>query len=88
MGLYHAIATMINLFFLNLVFLFGMYLRPLDQHSQELTGKSIGERRFVLSIVVKLLAQMFIYLLTHAFGIIVFFIWLLYYAIDGSEFGS
>ena len=31
---------------------------------------------------------MFIYLLMHAFGVIVFLIWFMYAAIDGSNFGS
>jgi len=31
---------------------------------------------------------MFIYLLMHVFGVLVFLIWFLYAAIDGSNFGS
>jgi len=86
LDLYHAIVVMYILFFFNIVFLFGMYLRPFKHHSQELTGKRVGERKFVWCSQIDF--QMFIYLLMHTFGVIVFFIWFLYVAIDGTRFGS
>lgn len=86
LDLYHAIVVTYILFFFNIVFLFGMYLRLFNHHSQELTGKRVGERKFVWSSETDF--QMRIYLLMHAFGIIVFFIWYLYAAIDGTKFGS
>lgn len=61
-----------------------VFLRPFNLHSQELTVKRVGERKFVWSNQTNF--QMFIYLLMHAFGVIVFFIWFLYAAIDGSKF--
>jgi hypothetical protein len=51
-----------------------------------LTGKRVGQRRFVWCS--KKDFQMFIYLLMHAFGVIVFFAWFLYAAIDVTKFGS
>jgi hypothetical protein len=74
------------LFILNFVLVFGMYLRPFNHHSQELTGKRVGERKFVWSGQTNF--QMFIYLLMHTFSVIVFFIWFLYAQIDGGKFGS
>lgn len=74
------------LFFFNVVFLFGMYLDPFNHHSQEFTGKRVGERKFVWSSQDNF--QIFIYLLLHAFGVTVFFIWFLYVAINGNNFGS
>ena len=74
------------LFFFNIVFLFGMYLLLSNHHSQELTRKRVGQRKFVWSSQHNF--QIFIYLLMHAFGVIVFFIWFLYAAIDGNKFGS
>ena len=74
------------LFFFNIAFLFGMYLRLFIYHSQELNGKRVGQRRFVWDSQNNF--QIFIYLLMHAFGVIMFFIWFLYAAINGNNFGS
>jgi hypothetical protein len=63
-----------------------MYLDPFNHHSQEFTGKRVGERKFVWSSQDDF--QIFIYLLLHAFGVTVFFIWFLYVAINGNNFGS
>jgi hypothetical protein len=86
LDLYHAIVVTHILFFFDFIFPCGMYLRPFNHHSQELTGKKAAERRFIWSRRTNF--QMFIYLLMHAFGVIVIFIWILYSAIDGSKFGS
>ena len=88
LDLYHAIVVMYILFFFNIVFLFGTYLLSFNHHSQELTGKRVGQRKFVWSAVSQDDFQIFIYLLMHTFGVIVFFIWFLYAAIDGNKFGS
>jgi hypothetical protein len=77
LDLYHAIVLIYILVFLNFVIMFGMYLRPFNHHSQELTGKRVGEN-----------FQMLIYLFMHAFCFILFSIRLWYVAIDGSRFGS
>lgn len=61
-------------------------LRSFNHNSQKLMGKRVGERRFVWSSQTNF--QMFIYLLMHAFGSIIFFVWLLFAEIDGSKFGS
>jgi hypothetical protein len=89
LDLYHAIIVMYIIFFLNVVFWFGMYLHLFNHHSQELTGKWVGERRFIWDVKSKQTQlQMTLYLLVHASGIIVYFVWFLYIAIDGSKFGS
>lgn len=86
LDLYHAIVLIYILIFLIFVIMFGMYLRPFNHHSQELTGKRVGERLFAWPSQTNF--QMLIYLLMHAFCFILFSIWLWYVAIDGSRFGS
>ena len=51
-----------------------------------MTRKGVGQREFVWES--KENYQIFLYLLMHTFGVIVFFAWFLYVAIDGSKFGS
>ncbi len=86
LDLYHALVVTYIVFFFGTIFLFGMDLHPFNHHSQELTGKWVGERRFVWSSRTNF--EMFIYLLMDAFGVIVFFFWFLYLAIDIRTFGS
>jgi hypothetical protein len=85
--------VMYILFFFNIVFLFGMYMRPFNLHSQELTGKRVGQRKFVWDWQWggrdnQKKFEIFLYLLMHAFGVLVFFIWFLYAAVNGNRFGS
>jgi hypothetical protein len=86
LDLYHAMVVMYILFFFNIVFLFGMYLHPFNLHSQELTGKRVGLRKFVWDSQTNF--QIPLYLWMHTFGVTVFFIWFLYAAINGNKFGS
>jgi hypothetical protein len=62
-----------------------MYLPLFNHRSQELTGKRVGQRRFVWFTRDNF--PMFIYFLMHAFGVIVFFIWFLY-AANGTAPGQ
>ena len=63
-----------------------MYLRLFNHHSQELIRKRVGQRKFVWDGQTNF--QIFVFLLMHTFGVIVFFIWFLYAAIEGNKFGS
>lgn len=88
LDLYHAVVVANILFYFHIVFLFGTYMRPFNHRSQEF-DRGLGERRFLWSSrTSQSNFQIFIYLLMHTFGVIVFLIWFLYVEINANTFGS
>jgi len=58
----------------------------IDSSFSSIDRKRAGQRKFVWYSDTDF--QMFLYLLMHAFGVVVFLIWFLYVAISGPKFGS
>jgi hypothetical protein len=87
LDLYHAIIVMYILSFYDVVFVFGMCLCPFNHHSQELTGKRVGQREYAWLKDWRSQLPMLIYLVMHGFAIVVFFIWSLYVFVIEKKFG-